>query len=167
MPRRAAKPAEAPYLERVALWYLERYGGSEAQLRRVLHKRVRRSVEELGTDREEGQQAVDAVVAKLLRQGWLDDRRYAESRVRVMRKRGKSARAIRHALRQRGVDSALIDEALDDGGDDLSAAREVVRKRRLGPHRDEASRLEHRQKDLAKLARAGFSYDVARRALEL
>ncbi|MFK7992005.1 MAG: regulatory protein RecX [Sandaracinaceae bacterium] len=167
MSRRAPKPAKEPYLERVALWYLERYGGSEAQLRRVLRKRVWRSVQELDTDPEEGAAAVEAVVAKLIRQGWLDDRKYAESRVRVLRKRGKSARAIRSALRQRGVDSAIIDALLAEGTDDLAAAREVVRRRRLGPFRDDEKRELMRQKDLAKLARAGFSYDIARRALEL
>ena len=40
--------------------------------------------------------------------------------------------------------------------DDLEAARTYVRRRRLVGG----------DKDLAKLARAGFSYDVARRALE-
>lgn len=167
MSRRPAKPAEAPYLERVALWYLERYGGSEAQLRRVLRKRVWRSVQELETDPEEGAAAVETVIAKLSQQGYVDDRRYAESRVRVLRKRGKSARAIRSALRQKGVDAAIIDALLAEGTDDLAAAKEVVRRRRLGPHRTDEKRELMRQKDLAKLARAGFSYDVARRALEM
>jgi regulatory protein len=40
-----------------------------------------------------------------------------------------------------------------------------VRKRRLGPFRSAETRDEHRHKDLASLARQGFSFDIAKRAL--
>lgn len=157
MPRKP-KPATPAYLERVALWYLARHPGTEARLRRTLLARVRRSVEELGTDPEEGRAALEEVVAKLRRLGYLDDERFARQRVKTLAARGKSRRAIHHALRRQGVGDALIEAALErEDPDELEAARRLVRRRRLGTDRD---------KDLAKLARAGFSYDVARRALE-
>lgn len=167
---RKPKKATPIYLERVALWYLERYGGSEARLRRILRERVRRSVEEHGTDRDEGAEAIDQVVAKLVRLGYVDDARFAKSRAGVLERRGKSSRAIRSALRQQGIAAVHVDEVLSDV-DDLEAARKLVRKKRLGTHRagedqSAAERAVRRKKDLARLARAGFSYDVARRALE-
>lgn len=171
MARRKAKKATETYLERVAIWYLERYPGSVARVRRALDKRVRRSVEELGTDPEEGQAALEAVLAKLTRMGMLDDARFARSRVRTLRNRGKSARAIKAALRAQGIDPDTADEVLaehddDDGGGDLEAARAFVRRRRLGPHRSEAKRVALREKDLARLARGGFSFSVARQVLD-
>jgi regulatory protein len=42
-----------------------------------------------------------------------------------------------------------------------------VRRRRLGPYRPQEERAARRQRDLGALARAGFSFDVARRALEI
>ncbi len=139
----------------MALHYLERHGGSERQLRRILDKRIRRSVEAFGEPGpEEAQPLVDALVAKLTRLGYVDDQRVARSRARSLRGRGKSTRAIRAALSRLGIAEALIDDAIE--GDDLEAARTYVRRRRLRVG----------QRDLAKLARAGFSYDVARRALE-
>jgi regulatory protein len=168
MGAKRARPATPAYLQRVALSYLERYGGSIERVRRILTRRVRRSVEELGTDPEVGAQAVEAVIDELCRLGLLDDARLAEARVRALRRRGKSARAIRAALAGRGIDPSLCDRALEreDGADaELTAARALVRRRRLGPHRDEASRALERQRDLARLARAGFSYAIAVRAL--
>jgi len=46
------------------------------------------------------------------------------------------------------------------------AALALIRRRRLGPYRDSATRADFRAKDLAALARAGFSYDLARRVIE-
>jgi len=155
---RPAKPATARYLERVALWYVERYAGSEARLRRALQKRVRRSVDELGTDPAEGAAAVEEVVAKLRRLGYLDDAELARQRASALSRRGKSLRAIRADLARRGIRAEGADAALAAlSHDELDAARTLVRRRRLG--RDP-------KRDLAKLARAGFTYDVARRALD-
>ncbi|GAB5541945.1 MAG: regulatory protein RecX [Sandaracinaceae bacterium] len=166
MPRKKPKKVTLPYLERVALWYLERYGGTSERVRRALDKRVRASVEEHGTDREEGRAMIEEVITKLRRLGYLDDAKFVLSRVRTLRDRGKSARAIRWTLMRQGADGALVDEALEgEGTDDLSAAEAFARKRRIGPHRDPEKRAEMREKDLAKLARAGFSYDIARRVL--
>src|SRR5260370_81052 len=46
-----------------------------------------------------------------------------------------------------------------------TAACVLARGRRLGPYGAAGTRREFRQKDLAALARAGFSLDVARRVL--
>lgn len=165
--RRRATAASPAYLERVAVWYLERFSGSVDRVRRALEKRVRRSVEELGTDPREGAEAVERVLAKLTRMGLLDDQRLAASRVRALRLRGKSARAIRASLRRQGIDEEMVDQALDsDEADELEAARVFARKRRLGSYRDPATRAEHREKDLAKMARAGYRFDVARQVLD-
>ena len=163
MARRKAKEATAGYLERVACWYIERYPASEVRVRRALEKRVARSVAELGSDPERGREAIEVVIDKLVRIGLIDDAAFAASRVRSLRQRGLSARRIRATLRRQGIGSDDIDGALGDGGDaaDLEAAQTFVRKRRLGRH-DEP---EARRKDLAKLARAGFSSGVARAAL--
>ncbi|MGE0788699.1 MAG: regulatory protein RecX [Sandaracinaceae bacterium] len=158
--RRPAKPATRPYLERVALHYLERYPGSEAKLRRTLMRRVQRSVRELGTDPAEGEAAVDQVVLAMRERGYVDDARFARDRAASMSRRGKSQRAIRAALYQHGIGGEDADRALGEH-DDLEAARALVRRARL-----DASDPERRNKALAKLARAGFSFDVARRALE-
>lgn len=147
--------------------YLERFGGTADRVRRVLEKRAARSVEELGTDPAEAARAIDAVIEKLARLGFLDDARFIAGRVRALRRRGKSARAVRATLVAQGLDAELVERALsDDPSDDLDAARALVRRRRLGHYRPAEEREAQRERDLARLARAGFSYDVALRALD-
>ena len=50
----------------------------------------------------------------------------------------------------------------------MAAAFKLARKRRLGPFRepDSDARAERREKDLATLARAGFSFDVAQQVID-
>ena len=59
------------------------------------------------------------------------------------------------------IDAALAAAAETEEEPERSAATRLARKRRLGPYRPVAARRDNREKDLAALARAGFSYDVA------
>jgi regulatory protein len=161
--RRKAKEPTADYLRRVAFWYLERYGGTALRVRNALERRVRRSVAELESDPRAGAAAIDAVLTELSAMGLVDDDRFAESRARTLRGRGKSRRAIVATLRRQGVSMAAIEQALDkagdEGDDELAAARRFVKKRR--------SALQgSRERKLQRLARAGFSFEVAARALD-
>jgi regulatory protein len=54
-----------------------------------------------------------------------------------------------------------------EGGSELTAARALVRKRKLGHYRAESERGEYARKDLGILARAGFDYETAKTALGL
>jgi len=63
------------------------------------------------------------------------------------------------------IDATLASERAESGDAELAAARALVKKKRLGASRPPAERAEHRRRDLATLARAGFDFDTARRAL--
>ena len=106
------------------------------------------------------------VIRKVRRLGYVDDERAARGWARSMRQRGKATVAIRAALRQRGVGPEIVSMVLAEGPSDLEGARRFARRRKLGPHRPEGERRSNRQKDLAKLARAGFSYEIAVRVLD-
>lgn len=154
-------------LETAGLRYLERFASSAANLRRVLLRRVRRLDPE---DAEAAAKLIDAVMARLQAGGLLDDRRYAEAKAASLHRRGASSRMIDAALKSRGVEPGLIRAALDDTetarpGGDLAAAAALLRRRRLGPFRATATREACRLKDLATLARAGFSRAVADRVV--
>jgi regulatory protein len=60
---------------------------------------------------------------------------------------------------------SLADEEQGSGEADLTAARRLAQRRRLGPWRAK-NRAEHRMKDIAALGRAGFSYDTARAVID-
>jgi len=161
-------------LHNAALFYLQRFATSAENLRRVLIRRVERSVRAHQTDREEGLAAVDDLIVRFRRSGLLDDRAYAEARARTLRAKGMPSCVVRGKLRQKGVAEDDVDAGLaavdgDTDDADFVAAVNFARRRRLGPFRRAEvvgeARPETGEKDLAILARAGFRYDVARRIL--
>lgn len=160
------------YLENAALHYLERFASSAAGLRRVLMRKVDRSVQAHGTDREEAAGWVETLIGRYTAAGLLDDAGYARMKAESLHRRGASTRAIREKLAGKGVARDHVDDALDHVGEavegevDLAAALALARRRRLGPYRAPEVRAAHRDKDLAALGRAGFAYDVARRVID-
>lgn len=173
--RRGPKKATAKYLENSAAHYLGRFATSRAHLRQLMMQKVKRSADHHGTDPAEGEKFVDDIIAKFERYGFIDDRVYAEMRARSLHAKGTPVRGIRFKLMQKGLDDDHIEAALDAlareerAADlDLAAALTLARRRRLGPFRsaDKDARAERREKDMATLARAGFSYDVACQVLD-
>jgi len=168
--RRAPPPLDRTRLERSALAYLERYASSSANLRRVLLRKAQRSCEHHGGDPGEAETLVDDVVRALGQRGLVDDRAFARGLWRRLRRRGSSALKIRASLIERGVRAEVADEVLgaearEEG--DLMAACRYARRRRIGPYRGgDGERSERRERDLAALARAGFSLEVALRVLD-
>ena len=127
-------------------------------------------------DRSERAAAIiDELLARYQASRLLDDKRYARALATSLRARGSSRRSIIGKLCARGVPAALARTALEavdteaveteTADAELTAAIALVRKRRLGPHRPESERETEQRRDLNRLARAGFSFDVARRAL--
>lgn len=157
-------------LEQAAFAYLERYASSSENLRRVLMRRVERAVRAEAIEREEGRRRIDAVVARLEDKRLLDDKSYAEARARSLSRQGRSSAGIARRLAAKGVDSetakAAVGTVIEDGHSDLRAALALARKRRLGPFRVRVERKERRQRDMAALGRAGFSFEIARKVID-
>jgi regulatory protein len=160
---RAVTPA---YLDRAALAYLKRFASSAQNLARVLKRKVERRCRMRAEDPAPFLALIDDVVARAVRGGLVDDRRYAEGRVASLRRRGGSARAIGAKLAAKGVPRETVAAALRGGeADEIAAARALARRRRLGPYRT-ADRAAFRERDLAALARAGFGFAIARRVVD-
>lgn len=169
--RRGPKKATPAYLEKSALFYLERYASSVENLRRTLLRKVQRSAEAHGTDTEAGREAVEALLARFQRSGLLDDGVYARARSQSLLRQGLSLRGIRARLRGKGVPREIIDAALEELQEereepDLEAATAYARKRRIGPYRQPTQRAENRERDLAALGRRGFSYGTALQVID-
>jgi regulatory protein len=168
-PRRAPRKVTPASLDRSALAYLERFAASAASLRRVLARKVDRSARaHEDVDPAQGAAWIEALIERYRRSGLLDDKAYAEARMASLRRQGRSARAIADRLAMKGVEREVIDQAMEPTRTpavELTAAVRLVRRRRLGPLRPQADRAEHRERDLAILGRAGFSFEVARKVI--
>jgi len=173
--RKPPRPLTAASLENAAVYYLSRFASSSGNLRRVLMRKVARAAqigEEGGEEgeAEAGVRMVDALIARYLEKGLLNDRAYAAQAASSLARRGASRYSIAGKLAQKGVANDLVTQAIAEldekgGSSELAAACALVRRRRLGPYRAPDKRPDFREKDLASLARAGFSLDLARRVL--
>jgi regulatory protein len=172
MPRPPRRPIDAARLRRAAEHHLERWSTTRAGLRRVLLARVDASVAAHGGDRAALARAVEDLLDHLVRIRAVDDRAWARDRARGLVRKGASVARIRGALAEKGVARAIVDEVLSEleaelGDPTRVAAARYVRKRRLGPYRDPATRSAHRDQDLARLGRRGFPWNVARELVDL
>lgn len=149
----------------MALAYVNRFDCTATKLERHLAERVRKQ-----GGHEQAAAWIAELIERYLSSGVLNDARFAKNLASQLTTRGKSSRAISQKLAMRGVPSEVAHELMaarrqDEPNAELEAACAFVRKRRLGSYRDAEKRAEYRQKDLASLARQGFSFDTAKRAL--
>lgn len=171
-PKRVPKRLGPADLKSVALDHLDRFASSKQRLRQVVQRRIRASCRAHGDDPEPLFEALDQLVLWLEKKGLLSDRAYAESKARALHGRGTSRSRIRANLATKGIGEEDAKAAIDRLGvehDDpeLEAAGLYAKRRRLGPYRrDLATRRDHRQRDLAAMARAGFSLDIARKVID-
>ncbi len=154
-------------LTRVAIHYLERYNSSASNLKKLLERRVLKACRHHERDPGEFTEMIETVVEKCVKAGLVNDRTYAETKTASLRRRGGSRRKIEAQLSAKGVDRDTIQSVLnDDQASDAEAANVYARRRRLGPFRKSADRIERRDRDLAAMCRAGFAFDIARRVID-
>lgn len=116
---------------------------------------------------------IDATLAQLLADGYLDDSRYARVFAEDRRSLdGWGTERIKRTLRERGIELELIDEALREGdGDDPGGAggraRELERALELLNRRFSRPPRERRERDraLGVMLRKGYSTELALDAL--
>lgn len=127
---------------------------SAKEVRDYLWRKTRTTRDKEGREKPGVSQAIaDRVFARLTEKGYINDAKFAAYWVenRSLNK-GASHRKLRMELRAKGVESDLIDEALQSTErDELDDLRKVITKKR--------ARYPDEQKLMAYLAGQGFSYD--------
>jgi len=147
------------WLRRAAMAYLTRYASSSANLEKVLVRKARRRGIEVDSVR------LEPVIASAIRSGLLDDEAYAAAKTASLRRQGRSSMAVRARLGAKGLGRSAVEVALAGDMTDEQAVELFARRKRLGRYRIDQTD-ETRRRDLAALARAGFSYGLARRIFE-
>jgi len=110
------------------------------------------------------EQTIEPALGRLTRSGLLDDRDFArywvENRFQF---RPRGTIALRQELRQKGIEDAIIDEALAEYDEEDAASRAAQAAVRRLSRLDDVT---FRRKMTAYLARRGFSYGVIRPLVE-
>lgn len=159
--RKAYKKLSETYLRNSALYYLQRHPTSVAHFLTVMDRKMARSLKSHpGQDVESFRRYLrEKLVPDFIRAGFLNDEMYAKALTGSLQRRGLPKRSIAMKLKMKGLEAPAPSE---DDPTDLESAIIFARKKRLGPY---ATKDRDPQKDLAALARAGFSYDVCKRVI--
>jgi regulatory protein len=140
----------------------------------MLVRRIRKSAHFHGDDPATMLAAVPQVITKLEELRLLDDQAFAGMKAASLTRRGTSRRQIGAKLAQLGIDPEARGTAMagltEEFGDvEESAAIAYAKRRRLGRYRARhiagEQRLVQAKRDLSAMARAGFSFDLAKRVL--
>ncbi|MCA1661979.1 MAG: RecX family transcriptional regulator [Novosphingobium sp.] len=164
--RRPPVPLDRQRLEELALAYVARFATSAAKLGRYLRRKLR----ERGWEGA-GEPDPDALVARFVAAGYVDDAGFARARASGLRRRGYGERRVEQALREAGVGEAERADARASEAQARRAALVLARKRGFGPFgasgagraRPDRAR---REKQLAAMLRAGHRLDTARNLLD-
>ncbi|MBQ4084377.1 MAG: RecX family transcriptional regulator [Alphaproteobacteria bacterium] len=153
-----------------ALAYLSRYESTTANLNAVLYRSVKRAVNEGQEISNDVSVWIAEIVKEMEKLGYVNDKRYGENLQRRLLSGGKSVRLISGKLKMAGLTDDLIDEIQEETNKtadelDLESATALVRKKKIGFLRPEELRKDFYKKDLAVLGRAGFSFEIAKKAL--
>lgn len=183
MTEKKRKKISRRYLENAGVFYLNRFASSEKNFRRVMQRKIENSLSDHPEqNKDECLEMLEDTIRKFSHLGYLDDTQYTRQSVSSLRKQGKSKRAIISKLRQKGIPPELVerevqrqDKSLSDASDgtidpELLSALKHCRKKRIGPfHPDSSLYAEDAdilKRHLGRLARAGFDYPTARKALQ-
>lgn len=175
MPVKKPKRLERADLDEVALDYLARFATSAKRMADMLARRIRRSAHAHGDDPAPLLAAVPEIVQSLVARKLLNDEAFAGMKAASLTRRGTSRRQVGVKLAQLGLDSVARARAIENlseefGESDRAAAIAYAKRRRLGPYRTRHIAGEQRQtqekRDLAAMARAGFSLGLARQILQ-
>lgn len=161
--RKLPRPLDATRLEELAVAYVGRFATTRAKLAQYL----RRKVAEKGWEAEHPP-GIDAIVEKLARLNYIDDAAFALSKARSLGQRGYGERRVDLALRQAGVgeqDGAPAKAMATSGA--TAAAIRYAQRRRLGPFASDVPDSKRRARALSAMIRAGHSFDIARRLIDL
>ena len=153
-------------LKKYAISYLSKYNTSKKNLDRILHNKVRRMNLEK-KDKFILYSSIASIMTDLEINKLIDDKNFAQSKIHSLSLQGKSKISIISYLMQKGIEKNLIEESfenieLKNPNWETESAKIFARKKRLG-----VKHSNNLEKDLAKMARAGFNYKIIKEILEI
>ena len=151
-------------LLKYAIYYLSKYSSSKKNLEFILKKKIRRLSDEKQI-RFHLYNEIQIIIEKLEKLNLINDQVFVESKIQSLQYQAKSKNYIKQYLLQKGIDKQLIEEQISlfyENNKNLEKenALKFAKKRNL------INNDQDYQKKLSKLARAGFSYDIAKEILK-
>ena len=150
-------------LIKYAVDYLSKYDSSKNNLIEILKRKIFR-LNLSGIEKSRLINLINVIILKLENNNLINDKRYSFSRISSLSRAGKSKNFIFNYLIKKGVDKYDIENNLKDFQEsnlewELESAKLFAKKKKLYESSDSY------EKKLAKMARAGFSYEICKKIL--
>ena len=151
-------------LLKYSIYYLSKYSSSKKNLEYILKKKIRRISDEKKI-RFHLYKEIKIIIDKLEQLKLINDTIYAESKINALLNQVKSKNYIRQYLIRKGVSSEIADEQIalsyeKNQNLEKENALKFAKKRNLINDKKDY------EKKLAKMARAGFSYEISKEILK-
>lgn len=164
------KPITEQRLYNITLFYLERFDSSKLKVKQMLERRIQKEKLKGAIIPDNASILIQNVIKRMEDLGYLNDERFAKIQIKNLSQAGKSKSFILNKLKTSGISNNISQELLnaydeENESSDLTRAEKWLKKHKKGQFRTKDANTFY-QKDLAALARAGFSYDVAQKALK-
>ena len=153
-------------LKKYALNYLGKYDSSKNNLKRILKNKIKR----LHLDKKEKFMLYDSVnniIKELENQNLIDDKKYIYSKIRNASTFGKSKNFIISYLLNKGLEKENVNDVINNFEIDFPNWQEksidiFIRKKRIILEDEK-----NKEKNIAKMARAGFDYNIIKKKLRI
>ena len=150
-------------LLKYAVDYLSKYDSSKVNLVNVLKRKILR-LKTTNYEKRKLINIIESIIIKLEKNKFIDDDRYTSTKILSLSNSGKSKSFIFNYLIKKGVSKSQIQNNLnllnqENDNWELESAKIFAKKKKL------LEKNESYEKNLAKMARAGFSYDICKKIL--
>ncbi len=163
-------------LRNSAMSYLARYEVSIYQFENTMKRKLSNFQHDLSET--EAIKFIALIKKEMISAKFIDDKRFAEIKVRSMRRQGSSQRLIFAKLKEKGLSNDVIQSAIDivdEGHEDaeMIAALKFIKKKNIGIYyknkkiNDETNEYTLREKWFGVLSRKGFTLEVIRKVINI
>ena len=162
-------------LKKSAMSYLARYEVSIHQFENVMKRKL--SNLKANSNDIDKIKIIKDLKNEMILAKFIDDKRFAETKIRSIRRQGGSERFIYAKLNEKGVSNEIIKNAIntvDQGNEnaEMVAALNFIKKRNIGIYykknlKNKIDEFELKNKWYGALSRRGFSLDIVKKVFEI
>ena len=163
-------------LRNSAMSYLARYEVSEFQFKNTMKRKL--SYFENNLNESEKDKLINQIKSEMVLSRFIDDNRFAETKVRTIRRQGGSKRLILAKLNEKGISKDVIECALnivDENHENAEIIAEInfKKKKKIGVFYinkqidDGIDSYTLKDKWYGALARRGFSLEIVKKVLDI
>jgi SOS response regulatory protein OraA/RecX len=151
-------------LIKYAINYLSKFNSSKNNLNRIIKNKIKR-LEVDNKTKANLHSLIPEIINELENNNLINEKNYIFSKIKLFEKQGKSLLFIKNHMMQKGVDKNDFSSVMEDYANlypdwEVNSLKTFIRKKRL------SITYENNQKNLIKITRAGFNYELSKKILK-